>query len=223
MLVDCLGTLVELRPPAPRLRAELRRRLGVEVSEVDAAAAFRAEIAHYLGHHLEGRDAAGLSRLRHSCAAVIVKALALDPEALGEVREAMLASLQFAAYPDARPALYDLRAAGVGLVAVSNWDCSLPDVLDRAGLLPLIDHVVASAVVGAAKPAPAVFGAALEAAGCGPEAALFVGDSLERDVAGARAAGIAAVLVARDRSLPLPSIEHELQVVRGLGELRSLI
>ena len=31
--IDALGTLLELVPPAPRLRAELRERLGVEVSD----------------------------------------------------------------------------------------------------------------------------------------------------------------------------------------------
>ena len=35
--IDALGTLLELTPPAPRLRAELRERLGVEVSEARRA------------------------------------------------------------------------------------------------------------------------------------------------------------------------------------------
>ena len=44
-----------------------------------------------------------------------------------------------------------------------------------------------SAVVGEAKPAPAVFEAGLRLAGCDAAEALFVGDSVENDVAGARA------------------------------------
>ena len=41
--VDALGTLLELVPPAPRLRAGLRERLGVEVSEAEAGRAMKAE------------------------------------------------------------------------------------------------------------------------------------------------------------------------------------
>ena len=53
VLLDALGTLVELQPPAPRLRALLAAE-GFSISEERAAAAFRAEIGYYLEHHLEG-------------------------------------------------------------------------------------------------------------------------------------------------------------------------
>ena len=51
-----LGTLVELQDPVPRLRAELRRRTGVDVGDEAAARGFAAEISYYLDHHMEGRD-----------------------------------------------------------------------------------------------------------------------------------------------------------------------
>jgi FMN phosphatase YigB (HAD superfamily) len=101
----------------------------------------------------------------------------------------MLGAIEFAAYADAAPALRELRAAGVRLVAASNWDCSLPSVLGRVGLAPLLDGVVSSAVAGAAKPDERLFRAALEAAGVEP--------ALERDVAGAQAAGMRALLLDR--------------------------
>ena len=53
--------------------------------------------------------------------------------------------------------------------------------------------IIDSTVVGVAKPDPAIFRFALAAAGVSPERALFVGDSVAIDVAGARAAGIDAV------------------------------
>ncbi|MGH2871266.1 MAG: HAD family hydrolase, partial [Solirubrobacteraceae bacterium] len=81
--------------------------------------------------------------------------------------------------------------------AVSNWDVSLLEVLELAGLGVLLDAVVSSAAVGAAKPAPAIFGHALALSGARPEHALHVGDSLAEDVAGARACGIEAVLLDR--------------------------
>src|SRR5205814_892612 len=81
------------------------------------------------------------------------------------------ASIVFEAYPDAAPALEDLRGRGIRLVAASNWDCSLPRVLDRAGLGALLDGVVSSATVGARKPDAALFEAALVLAGCSAAAA----------------------------------------------------
>lgn len=192
VLLDSFGTLVQMEPPAPRLAAAL----GVPLDRAEAA--FRAEIAHYVEHHVEGRDEDSLSELRDRCAAVMHDALGPSPDyGPAEVRAAMLDAIRFSAFPDAAPALRSLRARGLRLVVASNWDCSLPEVLERVGLLELVDGVVASAVVGADKPAAAVFDAALSLAGCAASEALHVGDSPSKDVAGAQSAGIRALLIDR--------------------------
>jgi len=90
-----------------------------------------------------------------------------------------------------------LRRRGATLVVVSNWDLSLHDVLGATGLDRLVDHVVISAELGVAKPDPAIFAHALALVGVGADQALHVGDSVEADVAGARAAGIEVILLAR--------------------------
>ena len=217
VLLDALGTLVELRPPAPRLQARLAE-AGFEVSEERAAAGFGAEIGYYLEHHLEGADRPGLEDLRDRCASAMMEALALPGLDHTTARRVMLGSLEFAPYPDVSPALRALRAAGLTLVVTSNWDCSLGDWLEPLGLLELVDGVVTSAVVGVAKPDPAPFRRALEVAGVEAGRAVHVGDSLENDVAGARAAGIRAVLLARDGEPP-PGVE----AIRSLERLPSLI
>jgi len=219
VLLDALGTLVRLDPPAPRLRVELRRR-GVEVDAGAAERAFAAEIAYYVEHHTEGRDDGSLDELRDRCAAVLHDALAIPELALPVVRDAMLASIAFEAYPDAAAALEELGGHGLRLIAASNWDCSLPRVLDGAGLGGLLDGVVSSAMVGARKPDRALFEAALALAGCSADEAVHVGDSLENDVRGARAAGIRAVLVDRRGGARNAA---GVPVVSGLGELPSLI
>jgi putative hydrolase of the HAD superfamily len=192
VLLDSFGTLVSMEPPGPRLAA----RLGIGLERAEAA--FRAEIAYYIAHHVEGRDAQSLGDLRDRCAEVMRQAVG-DPDLdLATVRAAMLDSIRFHAYPDAAPALGALRARGLKLVVASNWDCSLPQVLEDAGLGSLLDGVVSSASVGADKPAPAVFDAALELAGCPPERAVHVGDSVAKDVEGAAMAQIRPVLIDRD-------------------------
>jgi putative hydrolase of the HAD superfamily len=92
------------------------------------------------------------------------------------------------------------RGDGIRLIVASNWDVSLHDVLAATGLRELLDGVVTSAEAGAAKPAGAVFAAALEAGRADAADAVHIGDSLDEDVAGAHAAGIAAVLLIRDGS-----------------------
>jgi putative hydrolase of the HAD superfamily len=217
ILLDALGTLVRLEPPAPRLRAELARLAGVDVGAEAAERAFRAEIEYYLAHHLEGRDARTLDSLRDRCALVVQQALGQGAPDVGTVREAMLGSLEFTPFPDTTPALRRLRDLGLPLVVASNWDCSLAQVLESAGLGGLVDGVVSSAVAGRAKPAPDVFLEALRLVGAEAGEALHVGDSMENDVEGARAAGMRAVLLRRDGGSP-PGID----TVRSLDEVAAL-
>ena len=200
LLIDAMGTIVGLEPPASRLRAELARRYGVEISLEQAQHAIGEEIRYYRAHMHEGRDAAEVRTLRARCARVLGAALGDSAEGLGgdALTEALLAALHFSVFDDAPGALRDARSRGWRVVVVSNWDASLSEVLARLGLGPLLDEVVTSAGAGAGKPDPAIFRYALDLAGGRPAAALHVGDSLDEDVGGARAAGIEPVWLNRD-------------------------
>jgi putative hydrolase of the HAD superfamily len=220
VLVDALGTLLRMEPPGPRLRVELAR-VGFPVDAARADAAFGAEIAYYLEHHLEGRDPSSLAELRTRCAGVLRGVLALPELPLAAARQALLAAVRFEPYPDAVPALRALRERGVKTVVTSNWDCSLSAFLERAGLRTLVDGVVTSAEVGADKPDRRLFEAALAAASSASADALHVGDSVDGDVAGARAAGIRAVLLRRSGDAP-PG-PPDVPEIASLEDLPSLI
>jgi putative hydrolase of the HAD superfamily len=196
VLLDALGTLVEFEKPWPHLTDELAAR-GVVVAEQDARAAMLAEMAYYRAHHGEAGDWPGLKDLRRRCAGVVQERLGTSLP-LAAVEDALLAAIRFRAYPEVPAVLARLRAAGARLAVVSNWDISLHDVLERTRLRALVDVVVISAELGAAKPDPAIFRAALDRLGATATEAIHVGDSVEHDVAGARAAGLEAVLVARN-------------------------
>jgi HAD superfamily hydrolase (TIGR01509 family) len=204
VLLDALGTLVALEPPWPLLAAELGIAPGERIEH-----AVRAEMRYYRDHSHEGRDAESLADLRSRCAAIVSRELGRDV-----TPPQLMAAIRFRAFPDAHPALAELRRLGLRLVCVSNWDCSLPDVLARCGLAGSLDGVVTSAVAGVQKPDPAIFAAALEVAGCKPSEALHVGDSPAEDVEGARAAGIGALLIGRDGAGDIESlaaIRHHLE------------
>jgi putative hydrolase of the HAD superfamily len=222
VLLDALGTLVKLEAPVPRLRKELRRCLGLSVSEDEAQRAIAAEMVYYRAHLNEGRDEPSLGELRRRCAEVLWRELASDeraePSDLDAVVDALMSSLSFSAFEDAPGALNALRELGLVLIVVSNWDASLPDVLDRVGLAHLLDGVVTSAQVGTRKPEPAIFERALTVASASAEEAVHVGDSPTEDVEGARAAGIEAVLLARDGMA-----SSEARRIRSLAELPALL
>jgi putative hydrolase of the HAD superfamily len=162
---------------------------------------------------LEAVDTESLADLRRRSGAIVAREAGVEA-ARGPV--ALMESLEFVAFDDAAQALRDLRALGLRLLVVSNWDCGLPEVLQRVGLMDLVDGVVTSAGVGAPKPDARPFEAALHMVGCDPAYAIHVGDSPEADVAGADAIGLHAVLLDRD-GVPGPGR------ITSLAELPALL
>ncbi len=186
-LLDALGTTVRLRPPWEEIDPALID--GLDDERVRAA--FGAEMSYYAAHAHEATDPERLAALRERCAALLSDGLS---RRIGV--GALMDAIAFEAYPDSAPALTELRALGLRLVCVSNWDCELGRVLERVGLAEAFDGVGASALAGARKPEPAIFTAALRLAGCAADEAIHVGDS-DDDVAGASAAGIEVLRIER--------------------------
>jgi HAD superfamily hydrolase (TIGR01549 family) len=179
--IDAYGTLLALRDPV----ASLARLLPGHDRDA-IARAFEAEAEHYIVHSLHGRDADSLARLYAECAGVFNEALgsSLTPEEYVATLDA-----EYGALPGVPDALVRLRALGLELAVVGNWDCRLPEHLERLELAGHFTAIVTSAGTGAAKPDPRPFLAALEQLGVAPERALHVGDSAT-DEEGARAAGM---------------------------------
>src|SRR4051794_37205350 len=104
VLLDAMGTLLTFEPPAPRLRAALLQRCGVDVGETAAGRGIRDEISYYRAHLHEGADAAGLAALRLASAEAMRPALGLDVP--GRVlTELLLTALRFHALPRVPDAL----------------------------------------------------------------------------------------------------------------------
>ena len=193
---DAMGTLVAIEPPAPRLQRSLERRLGRSVELARCEGAMRAEMRHYRARCVAAHDAPSLAALRLECASLVADALALEVSG-ADVLPSLTDAISFYAYPDARPALEQLAAVGLKLGVVANWDISLHDVLARVGLAGVFEAVVTAAAVGAAKPHPQPFEAALRNLGVEASQCVHVGDDPATDVAGAEAIGISALLIDR--------------------------
>ena len=224
VFLDAMGTLLDLASPGDALVAELRRTHDIELDELQAQRAFDEEIRYYRSHHLQGRDGDSLADLRMRCAEVLHANLpaSVRPRiSCDELLPVLHACLRFTVFDDVVEALVRLRERELVLVVLSNWDISLPEVLDELGLLSMLDGVLSSASVGHPKPAPAIFGAALELAGVSAGEALHVGDSPELDVRGALGAGIAAVLLCRGQSTSSKS--GAVPEISSLAQLPALI
>jgi putative hydrolase of the HAD superfamily len=102
-------------------------------------------------------------------------------------------------YDDVAETLETLCGRGVRRAVVSNWDSRLPVLLRRMGLGPHFEFVLTSAEAGWRKPHPRIFQLALRRLGLAADQVLYVGDSEEDDVKGARGAGMRCVLVDRSR------------------------
>lgn len=182
--VDAFGTLLSLENPVPRLQALLP-----EHAPPDIERAFRIEAAYYRHHAAAGRDAPTLALLRESCVRVF-------NESLGAALtvDEYVGALEFSLLPGAVEALRQLRALGLTVAAVANWDFGLHEHLRTVA----IDGYFATVVHAAAKPDAGGILSALHTVGVAPRRALHIGDE-RADEDAARAAGV--------RFLPAPLFE----------------
>jgi len=181
--IDAFGTLVTLRDPIPALAAALAER-GVARDREVVVHGFRAEVAHYTQHSASGHDEAGLAQLQRDCAGVFLEAVDADLDA-AEFAPAYAAAMHFDVLPGVPEALRRLRALGLELAVVANWDLTLGRMLEEAALTEFFPVVVHAA----AKPAPDGILRALDAMRVDPARALHVGDD-EVDALAASAAGL---------------------------------
>ena len=99
--------------------------------------------------------------------------------------------------PETIPVLTSLkRNKTIGLVSNFDHPRHVRDILANYKLDPFFDTIIISGDVGVKKPNPAIFSFALEQTGLSKNEVIYVGDTNE-DVAGARAAGIPPILLAR--------------------------
>ena len=80
------------------------------------------------------------------------------------------------------------------LGVISNADGRIAEMLARCGIADCFESITDSGVVGAEKPTPAIFEAAVESLGVTPHESLYVGDVYSVDYLGAEGVGMHAVL-----------------------------
>jgi len=221
LLLDVGGTLWPDQLSAnAQAKAHIRAELAKLLPDVDAAALLqllRAALAtddDGLSQHTHAHIQHALARGDRLVDAIAIRRALCVPAALG---------IQL--FPGARELLATSKALGLKTVIVSNVQVRGVDEYWRdfrdLGVSDYIDAIVTSLEVGFRKPHPAMFLAALNAAGCRPNQCVMIGDSEVKDIEPANALGIYTIRVAIEQSELAPSAAHA--IANDLHEVADLI
>ncbi|HYD47527.1 MAG TPA: HAD family hydrolase [Terriglobales bacterium] len=232
VLFDFGGTLYDyscLAAAEAESLIELAQWLGIEANVADLAAAQRAAMRQVFRDYLP-RGFYYHRDLFRQAVLEMVRSFGVEPAAalLDRFREAQWQRHQrdLVLRPGVESTLRQLRQRGLHVGMVSNIDDDqLDHLLAVAGVRPLFDAVLSSERAGSCKPDPKIYQVALDSAGCAPEEALFVGDTLRQDVAGANRVGLRSVLLWHRQDRPPPEQEdiRPRHIIRAFPEVLQLI
>ena len=108
------------------------------------------------------------------------------------------------------------------MALVTNGSKSQREKIDAIKASSYFDEILISEEVGIAKPDPRVFQMAMSKLDATPDQSVFIGDSLEHDVSGARNAGMMTVYCNRSAKDEIDESLCDL-VVTDMGELLDLV
>jgi 2-haloalkanoic acid dehalogenase type II len=231
VLFDLGGTLYDymtLEPAERESLLELARQAGVDAEEAAVLRAHRNALRRAFYTYLPQRFYLHRDLFRDALVGMLEELGApIDAESLDEHRARQWArhARVFALREGTVETLQALRARGLHLGIVSNIDDDqLRHLVRLSQLDDYVDDILSSETAGSCKPDPAIFEEALRRAGCRPEEALFIGDTLQQDVAGANRVGLRSVLLWHrpDREPPdtEPRPDH---VIRRIPEVLALV
>jgi putative hydrolase of the HAD superfamily len=228
---DFGGTLFDYATIAPGEREsiiELARWGGVEADPQVIRRAYRAALERVFAEYLPRayylhRD---LSRaVLHEMTRSFAAALTEDHLTRYWTMQRQRHARDFVLREGVRETLSMLRARGIHVGLVSNIDDDqLTHLLALARIEEQFDSILSSEQARSCKPDPSIFSEALRRAGCPPHEVLFVGDSLQQDIAGANRVGLRSVLIWSDPDRAPPAGEHQPRhVIRQIPEVLDLI
>jgi putative hydrolase of the HAD superfamily len=120
--------------------------------------------------------------------------------------------------PAATEVFGTLKNLGYRLGVISNSDGSIASSMKKLGFEPFFDCMIDSHVVGVEKPESRIFEIALQLLGLPAERCAYVGDNYDRDVIGARRAGLVPILID-----PFDVVaERDVARIKSLGELAEI-
>lgn len=231
VLFDFGGTLFDYETVAPGERESivaLARWAGAKEEARDILRAYRASLKRVFYTYLP-QPYYLHRRMFHDALSGMAESLqiALTDEHLARYRELQRErrTRDFVLREGVQDTLNALRNRGLHLGIVSNIDDDqLEHMLELSQVEPHFDSVLSSEQAQSCKPDPGIFSEALRRAGCEPHEAMFVGDSLQQDIAGANRLGLRSVLIWSDPEREPTIGEHQPKhVIRRIPDVLDLI
>jgi len=203
VLFDWLNTVAHPEPDRHILFSQIAQEMGVELPPRKLMKAiYKAECQVPAGappRWSEGKDETPFVRYQEALWAEV--GVEMSREAMLDFtkrinRRVRGGGVAWVLYDDVLPIMKALKQQGLILGLISNL------IIGEVGLESYLNFIVTAEEVGASKPEPPIFLAALERAAVNAAEAVYVGDQYETDVVGARGVGIKPVLIDRYDLLP---------------------
>jgi putative hydrolase of the HAD superfamily len=192
---DAGGTLIHAHPAPGVVYAEVGHRFGSRVEPAAASQRFRSASSRRAGAVALTTSEATEDAFWRSVVAEVLDDVSDFEACYGTLWAHFASADAWQVDPTAGFVLDGLAERGLHVGVCSNFDSRLRTILSGKPGLAAVRSIVVSSEVGWRKPAPAFFEAVVQVAGVSPDQVLVVGDDRTHDYDGARAAGLAAVLL----------------------------
>lgn len=152
----------------------------------------------------------------------ILSSLGIDDRSsrlAGILYERFLRYESYRAFPDVVPTIEKMKAAGLYVGLISNFEEWLEEMLTHWEISELFDALIVSGKEGIEKPDPEIFRRALKRAEVPAAQAVYVGDHPKLDIEAAEAVGMTAILIDRRGRNPL----FQGPKISALDELPALL
>ncbi len=224
---DWFNTLARFEPPRQELYIQAFQQFGIELSPKEVIRGILTADRYYFEENakspVEKRSPQEqLEVYVHYPKAILAEAGVKVPKELPlkvmQIVARQFKGVIFALFDDALSTLKTLKEKKLVLGLLTNLDKDMNTICRELGLEPYLDFVVTSGEVGADKPEPPIFLAALQRAGVNASEAVHIGDQYNLDVIGARGVGITPILIDRYDVYPEVSDCHRIHRLTELAE-----
>lgn len=226
---DWFNTLARYEPPREELHSQALRKFGIEVSPEKILPGVLTADMYFFGENanspVEKRDRKERAEVYTHYQKIILSEAGVkaDQELLAKVLNKvgqLFKGITFTLFDDVLSTLETLKEQRFTLGLLTNLAQDMSPLCHKLGLESYLDFVVTSQQVGADKPEPPIFLAALDRAKVEASQAVHVGDQYKLDVIGARRVGINPILI--DRYDLYPEVS-DCSRIRDLTELAQYL
>jgi len=203
---DWFNTLARFDPPREELHSQAFREFGIEAPLDKVMRGLLLADKDWFEENIKSR-VEERSPEEQAKLAIRYEQTILDEAGVKAPKETLLKianrvqqlyqGVTFILFDDVLPTLKTLKQQNFILGLLTNVAKDMNSICRGLGLEPYLDFIVTSQEVGADKPRPPIFLAALERAEVNASEAVHVGDQYKLDVVGARGVGITPILIDR--------------------------